>query len=330
MTFIHLIIAILVFSGALVMLLTSRDEKTEQRIRSVSGEVTTNTSEFSFKDLLRPPSQSASDRRRHVEESIEGLDADKKTRAKRRKTVKSMLRQANIYAGPRVFWTLSLVAAILTFVVLVVFGFNALISLGFGAGVGIGLPRWVLTLLVKRRQKKFTENFADAMDIIVRGVKTGLPLNDCLKIIAHESQDPIKTEFETLVEAEKVGAPLETSLEQLFERVPLPEVSFFATVLSIQRKSGGNLAEALGNLSAVLRGRKLLREKIAALASEAKASAMIIGALPIVVMIVVSITSPEYMSELFTTKTGHIALGGCAITMLVGIFVMRRMINFKY
>ena len=123
------------------------------------------------------------------------------------------------------------------------------------------------------------------MDIIVRGVRTGLPLNDCLKIIAHESPDPLGSEFRTVVEGESLGIPLEVCLEQLYERMPVSEVNFFATVLNIQKTTGGNLGESLSNLSSVMRGRKLLREKIKALSAEAKMSAMIIGALPIIIML---------------------------------------------
>jgi tight adherence protein B len=168
------------------------------------------------------------------------------------------------------------------------------------------------------------------MDIIVRGVRTGLPLGDCLKIIAHESPDPLGTEFRRVVEGEGLGIPIEVCLEQLHERMPISEVNFFATVLNIQKTTGGNLGESLANLSNVLRGRKLLREKIKALSAEAKMSAIIIGALPIVVMTLVTIASPEYMSELYTTPTGHRNMMIGAGMMVLGTLMMRKMINFKF
>jgi len=167
------------------------------------------------------------------------------------------------------------------------------------------------------------------MDIIVRGVRTGLPLGDCLKIIAHESAEPIAGEFRRVVEGEAVGVPIEICLERMFERMPIPEVNFFSTVLNIQRTTGGNLGESLSNLSSVLRGRKLLREKIKALSAEAKMSAMIIGALPIVVAILVTMASPDYMHDLYYTDRGQQNLMIGAAMMVFGTLVMKKMINFK-
>ena len=168
------------------------------------------------------------------------------------------------------------------------------------------------------------------MDIIVRGVRTGLPLGDCLRMIAHESPEPVKSEFIRLVEGESVGVPLNICIERMYERMPLSEVNFFGTVLSIQRETGGNLGESLDNLSKVLRGRKLLREKIKALAAEAKVSAIIIGVLPPGVMAMVSVVSPDYMHDLYFTQTGQRNLIGSAFAMAFGIFIMKKMINFKF
>src|SRR5262249_16750472 len=149
----------------------------------------------------------------------------------------------------------------------------------------LGLPRWMLGFLKGMRQKKFSEQMADGIEIIVRGVKSGLPLNQCLKIIAAEAQEPMRTEFQMLVDGNQMGVPLDQNLQKMYERMPLPEVNFFSIVLIIQQKTGGNLSEALGNLANVLRSRKLLKAKINALSSEAKASAGIIGALPFVVAV---------------------------------------------
>ena len=202
--------------------------------------------------------------------------------------------------------------------------------LGIALILGFGLPRFILNSAIKKRQTKFTASFADAMDIIVRGVRTGLPLNDCLKIIAHESPEPLGSEFRRVVEGEQLGIPIEVCLEQLYDRMPISEVNFFSTVLNIQKSTGGNLGESLANLSNVLRGRKILREKIKALSAEAKISAIIIGALPIVVMGLVSLMSPDYMLPLFTTPTGQRNLMIGAVMMCMGTFMMRKMINFKF
>jgi tight adherence protein B len=146
-----------------------------------------------------------------------------------------------------------------------------------------GLPRWFLGFKIAGRQKKFISQFADAIDVIVRGVKSGLPLHECLKMIARESPQPLAGEFQVVCDAIAMGVDVPQALDRMYQRTPIQEVNFFNIVLNIQQKAGGNLSEALGNLSGVLRSRKLLREKIKAFSSEAKASAMIIGSLPIIV-----------------------------------------------
>ena len=194
---------------------------------------------------------------------------------------------------------------------------------------GFGLPQWSLGFLCGMRQKRFTSEFANSIEVIVRGVKSGLPLNECLKIIGREAPEPLGGEFRRLVDQVSMGVPFDQALPKMYERMPLPEVSFFSIVLAIQQKAGGNLSEALQNLANVLRSRKMMREKIKALSSEAKASAMIIGSLPIIVMILVSLSSPSYMMLLFTDATGHMMLGVGACMMGAGIMVMRNMINFE-
>jgi tight adherence protein B len=195
---------------------------------------------------------------------------------------------------------------------------------------GLGLPRWLLTMKIKMRHQKITNQFADALDVIVRGVKSGLPLNECLRIIAVESPDPLRVEFAQIADGLSMGQSIPQALGKFYQRVPLPEVNFFNMVLGIQAQTGGNLSEALGNLSTVIRSRKMLREKIKALSSEAKASAMIIGALPVAVMVLVYITTPEYMMELFLKPIGNLILLVGVFLMGLGIFVMRRMINFNF
>jgi tight adherence protein B len=194
----------------------------------------------------------------------------------------------------------------------------------------IGLPRWLLSFLKTRREKKFTNDFANAIDVIVRSVKSGLPTNDALRLIGQEFRDPVGGEFRKLVEGMKLGMTLELGLHRMYENMPTAEVSFFGIVLTIQQKTGGNLSEALGNLAAVLRDRKRLKGKIKAMSSEAKASAMIIGSLPPGVAIIVYLTTPAYIAQLFTSHMGNLMLFGCVFWMGLGIFVMRQMINFKH
>ena len=205
-----------------------------------------------------------------------------------------------------------------------------LIALGLAFAAGMGLPRWIVGFIAKGRMKKFTEAFSDAIDIIVRGIKSGLPVHDCLKIIGKECPEPLAGEFRRLVENVGMGMAMDQSLEKMYERMPTNELRFFAIVLAIQSKTGGNLAEALGNLSSVLRSRKLMREKIKALSSEATASAMIIGSMPPAVILLISVTTPAYMAIMYHDPRGNMLLLGGALWMSLGIFVMRRMINFKF
>lgn len=219
---------------------------------------------------------------------------------------------------------------------LALFSFGIISGAGYAAAGALafagafGVPFWLLSFLKRRREAKFLEAFPDAVDIIVRGVKAGLPLLDCMKMIVAEAPEPVKTEFRAIIETQAVGMPLGDATAKLYESIPVAEANFFAIVIAIQQRSGGNLAEALGNLSRVLRGRKKMKAKIRAMSQEAKASATIIGALPIAVMTLVYITSPQYISLLWTEPLGRLMLAVSVIWMFIGTMVMRKMINFDF
>jgi tight adherence protein B len=188
----------------------------------------------------------------------------------------------------------------------------------------------MLKFLKRRRENKFLEAFPDAVDTIVRGIKAGLPLLDSLRMITTEASEPLRSEFRAIVETQTIGIPIGEACAKLYERIPVPEANFFGIVISIQQKSGGNLSEALGNLSKVLRERKKMKQKIQAMSMEAKASAAIIGALPPAVAFLVYITSPQYIELLWTHPTGRMLLAGCALWMFTGVMVMRKMIHFDF
>ena len=192
----------------------------------------------------------------------------------------------------------------------------------------LGIPVWILSYLKKRRLKKFILVLPGAIDVIVRGIKAGLPLGHCLQIIAAEANEPVRSEFRQILEAQTVGLTVAEAIERIVDRVPIPEASFFSIVITIQQKAGGNLAEALGNLSRVLRERKKMKDKIKAVSQEATTSAMIIGSLPVAVTGLIYITTPNYIKLLFTHPTGHFVLVCSAMWMFVGSMVMRKMINF--
>lgn len=320
-------VGIVVFAviAGFILLSGESSEKARKRVAEVSG----NKKESTFAFMKKEDQQSS--RRKQIEESLSQMEQAQKDKTKQRKSLKSRLIQANWSMAPQTYWIMSLVIGLMVSgLVFLFFPSRVVILVGAGIGCGYVFPRMALNMAIKRRQKKFLNGFPDAMDIIVRGVRSGLPLGDCLKVIAHESPEPIAGEFKLVVQGEQVGVPIDVCLERLYERMPLPEVNFFATVLAIQKSSGGNLGEALGNLSAVLRGRKLLREKIKALSAEAKASAVIVGSLPPLIMILVTLIQPDYMYELYYTPTGHRNLVISACMMVIGTLIMRKMINFKF
>jgi tight adherence protein B len=238
--------------------------------------------------------------------------------------------QAGLSWSKRQFMIISAVLGMAVFVTIVLSGFGLLIAAGLGFAAAFGVPRWLLSFLKKRREAKFLKDFPDAVDVIVRGIKAGLPLLDCMKMITVESQEPLKSEFRAIVETQAVGMPLGEACLKLYESMPLPEANFFGIVISIQQKAGGNLSETLGNLSRVLRDRKKMKGKINAMSQEAKASAGIIGALPVAVMTLVYLTSPEYIKPLFTDPLGRLMLAGSACWMACGVLVMKKMINFDF
>lgn len=268
-------------------------------------------------------------RRKQVQDTLKEIER-KQEQSKVKVTLAQMLEQADWNVEPRTFYMMTVgigIGITILFFVLQYPWYTAILA---GFAVGFGFPRWYLGFTINRRRTAFTKEFANAIDVIVRGVKSGLPLNECLKIISSESPAPVGPEFKHLVESQKVGVPLEDALKRMYERVTIPEVNFFQIVLTLQQKTGGNLAETLGNLSNVLRDRRRLHGKIRALSSEAKASAMIIGSLPVCVMILVYLTTPSYIELLFTERVGNVMLACCVIWMSIGILVMKKMINFKY
>lgn len=269
------------------------------------------------------------ERRKKMMGNLKDLELKERQMRKARLSTAAQIEQAGLNISESTFWMMSGGAAFAAAAAMFIVNMPIQFALGAAIAAGLGLPRWVLIILKKIRQGKFSEEFASAIEVIVRGVKSGLPLMECLKMIGREAGEPLAGEFRRVVDQTSMGIPMDQALAKFYERMPLSEVSFFTIVLAIQQKAGGNLSEALGNLSTVLRARKLMREKVKALSSEAKASAGIIGALPVAVCIMVGFTSPDYIKLLFTDKTGHFMLMVGAGMMGSGLLVMRKMINFE-
>lgn len=267
-------------------------------------------------------------RREQVESSLKDLEARRQKES--RVTLSTRLMQAGLDWSTQKFMVASGILAVVCFGIALMAGGGLLAAGGLAFGAGFGLPRWGLSYLKKRREKNFLKALPDAVDVIVRGIKAGLPLFESIKVVAADSPEPLRGEFLAIIETQAIGMPLGEACARLYERMPVPEANFFGIVIAIQQKSGGNLSEALGNLSKVLRDRKKMAEKIQAMSMEAKASAGIIGSLPPIVMLLVYLSTPQYISLLWTHPTGQLMLVGCVIWMSMGIFVMKRMINFDF
>jgi tight adherence protein B len=279
-----------------------------------------------------PVARQAEKSQRSRREQIEGSLKEVEERRKKQKNValSSRLTQAGLSWSKQKFLVVSGILGAFGFFVPLLLGGGAIASIGLAFAAGFGLPRWVLSFLKKRREKKFLRALPDAVDVIVRGIKAGLPLFESIKVVAADAPEPLKSEFMAIIETQAIGMPLGEACARLYDRMPLPEANFFGIVVAIQQKSGGNLSEALGNLSKVLRDRKKMSEKIQAMSMEAKASAAIIGALPPIVMLLVYLSTPDYISLLWTNPIGRLMLAGCAVWMSAGIFVMKKMINFDF
>lgn len=322
--FIALLGAVAMGALAFTLLAPTQADKSKKRVTALQGGPARRAG---------PSAQTGAqskERRRKLEESLQQLEGrTKDLKKKKRLSMSQTLEQAGIAATPKHFYMASFFSALF-------FGFIGFIS-GQQTWVtgllivigGLGFPRWIINFLRKRRQKKFVDEFSNAIDVIVRGVKSGLPVNESLKIIARESPRPVSDEFHMLTEAMRIGMTMEQALERMHDRMPLPEVNFFGIVLLIQQKTGGNLAEALGNLATVLRSRKMMEGKIKALSAEAKASAYIIGSLPFLVMGAVKVASPDYLDPLFTERVGNFILIAAGLWMLTGVLVMKKMIQIK-
>ncbi len=267
-------------------------------------------------------------RRDQVAQSLKEVETREKAKAGSKVTIETRIAQAGLAWTKRRFFVVSGIAGLAVgFLGLIVVG-NPLAALGGAFVGGLGLPRWILSSMRKRRTARFIAELPNALDVVVRGIRSGLPLHDCIRMIASEAREPLRTEFRTVVEAQTLGISLGDALTKLYERVPVQEANFVAIVIGIQQKSGGNLSEAIGNLSRVLRDRKKMRDKVQAMSMEAKSSGAIIAALPVVVGTITYLTSPNYISMLWTTQSGQIVMVGAGIWMAIGVFVMKGMINF--
>jgi tight adherence protein B len=267
-------------------------------------------------------------RKKQVSDTLKELDSREKD--KNRFTMQQRLSQAGLRLPKERFLLIFAFVGPLLGAAVYYFSGNLLAALGIGFAGTVGLPFYVLSFLRKRRLGRFINELPNAVDVIVRGLKAGLPLGDCMRIIASEAAEPVRGEFRYLVDQQQLGLTMAEVCGLLYERVPTQEANFFGIVIEIQQKSGGNLSEVLSNLSKVLRDRKKMKGKIIAMSQEAKASAGIIGCLPFAVGIMTYFSSPAYISLLWQTNAGINGMIGGGIWMIIGILVMKKMINFDF
>jgi tight adherence protein B len=306
----------------------SGDRKAAARLTQYSRVETDGAARNAARDRVAETAK----RRRTIQNSLKDLDdrARERSRHAANPPLRRRIEQAGLAISDRQFVLGSAASGFGCLVVMLALSGSILFALG-GLFVGsLGLPRLVINVLRARRLKKFTEEFPNAIDLIVRGVKSGLPVNDTFRMIAGEAAEPVRSEFRKIVEAQQLGIPTAEAVERLYQNMPLSETNFFAIVIAIQSQAGGNLSEALGNLSRVLRDRKKMKAKVQAMSTEAKASAGIIGSLPVAVAGLIYVTTPDYISLLFQHPTGHMILLASAVWMSIGVLVMRQMINFDF
>jgi tight adherence protein B len=232
-------------------------------------------------------------------------------------------------------WTLShygvaaLIITTVTAVLMLLQGLPIILALLAGIAAGLGLPHMVIGSMIKRRITKFTSKFPDAIELLVRGLRSGLPISETLGVVGSELPGPVGEEFRMVADKMKIGRTMEAALQETADRLGTPEFQFFVITLAIQRETGGNLAETLSNLADVLRKRAQMKLKISAMSSESKASAYIIGSLPFGVFGIIMFLNPRYMGTFFVDERLIIAGLGGLVWMGIGAFIMRQMINFE-
>jgi len=300
------------------------DKKTAGRVNRVKSAETDRVKVKAARDRV----QELSKRRKSLQDTLNDMDKRNVEKSKKTVSMKVRLVQTGLPITLQKFYTASAVLGTVVLLFSFLLGAPLLVMAGLTFVAGFGLPRWVVNFLIKRRKNKFLEEFPNSLDVMVRSIKSGLPLNDALRLIAADGQEPVRSEFRRVVESQQIGLSIPEACTRMFQSMPLQEVNFFSIVITIQSQAGGNLSEALGNLGKVLRERKKMKAKVSALSMEAKASAVIIGILPFAVATLVYLTSPQYIMVLFTDPRGHLILGLAGAWMSCGILVMRNMVTF--
>lgn len=296
--------------------------RADKRMKALQGDIRANRQDAET-------ARNRDTRRKQIQETLKAQN-DQLNKTRRRVPLQDQIYQAGMKIQARDWIRNQIIIGVVLALVCWLLQVDWYFALVFGAAGGYLLPKFWMARRRKRHQAAYLDELPNAVEAIVRGVKSGLPLNDSMRLVAKEAKEPIKSEFQKVLDQQTMGKSTGEAIQTLFDRMPLPEVNFFVVVITVQQQAGGNLSEALGNLSRVLRNRKKMKQKIKAMSSEAKASAGIIGSLPFIVGLLVTLTTPSYMVPMFTTTLGLIWLGIAAIMMSFGVWIMAKMVSFDF
>ncbi len=314
-------IAFLIFAILIFIVMNRGSKQSKKNISLIRG-VNSGDATVNEKDLQNKRRAEIARKLKYSKEE-KGADKDSKI------SISMKLQQAGSSMTLKKFWVLSVISLVIFLLLAKLMAFSVVSTILMGVTGLLGFPRFILSKAIKSRQKKFLEEFADALDAVVRLLQAGMPVAEAISMISREFDGPVGEEMSIIYDKQKIGIPLHEAAQEGTKRMPLPEMKMFAAGLSIQAQTGSSLSEVLSNLSRVIRSRFRLKRKVMALSSEAIASASIIGALPVIVGLGLWMVNPEHLEPLFTTATGKNMLIGSAVWMSMGILVMKQMINFK-
>ena len=300
--------------------------RAERRLRRLSG-----TAEDGRAASSAHGSRAAEQRRKNIQEQLRELEGRENDNPfiLSNPAIMRAFQEAGIDWPVSWYWWMSGGFAVATGLLGLSLGIDLLITGLLGIAAGLGGPQFYLQRTRRNRYRDFIKELPNAIDMIVRGTRAGLPLSACIQIVADEAREPVAGEFRRVVDIQSFGVPFAAAFSRMPKRINIPEARFLSIAISIQQESGGSLSETLENLARVLRGRAMMQGKVKALSSEAKTSAGIIGALPVLLSLGLYFLAPDYIGLLIEDPRGNIAIGASAVWMLIGVFVMRTMINFK-
>jgi tight adherence protein B len=317
---ITLVVFLLIVVGILSYSFAKDKKKKQHKINVIRGSAAPEKKDNA--DTLR--------NKRRAEIASKLKEENNKASDSKKNSVANLLIQAGLDdITQKQYWIGAVILSVVCIGLAVVFNASPVVIIMLGITGLLGVPRLILKRMIAKRQKKFLEEFADALEAMVRLLKAGMPVSEAVLMASKEFEGPVAEEMSKIYDSQKIGVPLAEATYEASYRMPLTEMQMFATAISIQAQTGASLSEVLINLAGVIRARFRLKRKVKALSSEAKASAAIIGCLPILVGTGLYFINTELMMLLFTTGTGRSMLVGGVIWMSIGIFIMRAMINFR-